>query len=197
MRRFTSMVQLTEGMSVLDLGGTASIWRNVPQPALDITLLNLEYGTSANETAPSHRFQQLVGDACNATAFGDGSFQLVFSNSVIEHVGDAGKRAAFAREVRRLGRSYWIQTPAIWFPIEPHCGMPFWWFYPKRLRAWFITSWRKKLPAFTEFIEGTDIVSKAEMRRLFPEAKILVERLLGVPKSYVAVYSPPTDKPGT
>lgn len=35
-------------------------------------------------------------------------------------------------------------------------------------------------------VEGTDIVSKAEMRQLFPEADIYVERFWGIPKSYVA-----------
>jgi len=57
----------------------------------------------------------------------DGEFDLVFSNSVIEHVGDFERMRQFVHEARRVAKSYWIQTPSKWFPIEPHCGMPFWW----------------------------------------------------------------------
>jgi hypothetical protein len=209
MRRLMSLVPLTEGMEVLDLGGLPPIWAYVPRPSLNITLLNLEYdapaivrdGVGGKPVGPSgpdryqveaHRFQYLVGDACSGTTFQDLSFQLVFSNSVIEHVGGADRRAAFAQEVKRLGKSYWVQTPSKWFPIEAHCGMPFWWFYPAQARAWLIAKWRKKTPAFAEMVEGTDIISKAEMRKLFPKATILVERVLGVPKSYVAYYSQPS-----
>lgn len=211
MKRFMSVVHLTEGMSVLDLGGLPAIWAYVPKPSLDITLLNLDYEAPAIirdgvrgrpagqggqrphrvEAPMAHRFQYLVGDACSGTTFQDASFQLVFSNSVIEHVGNAEKKAAFAHEARRLGRSYWVQTPSKWFPIEAHSGMPFWWFYPERVRAGFIARWRRKTPAFAEMVETTDILTKAEMRKLFPEATILVERVLGVPKSYAACYYQP------
>jgi hypothetical protein len=111
---------------------------------------------------------------------------FVFSNSVIEHVGGAERRAQFAREVRRIGRSYWVQTPSIWFPIEAHSGMPLWWCYPKGMRNWILRRWREKLPAWTDMIEGTTVVKRAELQRLFPDAKIKVERVLGVPKSYIA-----------
>jgi hypothetical protein len=190
MGKFVEAIHLHEGISVLDLGGTASIWASVPSPSINVTLLNLEYGPDLGEAPSSHSFRYLVGDACNVTGFADGSFDLVFSNSVIEHVGDAERRSAFACEVRRLGRGYWIQTPSKWFPIEAHNGMPFWWFYPKRLRTSLIASWRKKLPGWTDMVEGTDIVTRAELRELFPEATILVERVLGMPKSYVAFHPP-------
>jgi hypothetical protein len=209
MKRFMFVVHLTEGMSVLDLGGLPPIWAYVPQPSVNITLLNLDYeapaiirdgvrgrppgpggqGPYRVEAPTAHKFQYLVGDACTGTAFKDASFQLVFSNSVIEHVGNSEKMAAFAHEARRLGRSYWVQTPSRWFPIEAHSGMPFWWFYPERVRAWFIARWRQKMPAFAEMVKGTGILSKAELRKLFPEAEIIVERILGVPKSYAAFYS--------
>ncbi|MBA4797085.1 MAG: methyltransferase domain-containing protein [Rhizobiales bacterium] len=130
------------------------------------------------------------GDACDVAGYNDGSFDVVFSNSVIEHVGDRMARASFAREVQRLGRAYWVQKPCEYFPIEAHNGLPFWWFYPERLRRAFIARWKKKLPEWTEMIEGTDIVSREELQHLFPDGKIIVERFMGLRKSYIVFRNP-------
>jgi ubiquinone/menaquinone biosynthesis C-methylase UbiE len=186
MERFLQIHQIGPGERVLDLGGTPTIWNNVPV-ALNITILNLPPIVCAQQRS-HHFFEYVEGDACDVRDFENRSFAFVFSNSVIEHVGDFEKRAAFAREVRRLGRSYWVQTPCRWFPIEPHCGMPFWWFYPQWLRRLFIERWREKLPAWTEMVDGTTVVSKKELQSLFPEATVLVERVLGMPKSLVASF---------
>jgi len=184
MAYFSRTMRLRDRMSVLDLGGQPMIWDGV-SCTLDITILNLP-GIAMADYSSRHSIRYVEGDACAADAYGHRSFDLVFSNSVIEHVGDAGKRAAFAHEVRRLGRSYWVQTPSKWFPIEAHCGMPFWWFYPQWLRAHLIERWRGKLPAWTEMVEGTTVLTRGELERLFPEAAIWVERWFGMPKSYVA-----------
>lgn len=169
---------------ILDLGGTPSIWRHVPVP-LDVTLLNLP-GQLPRAEAGHHAFTYVEGDACRADRFPDQSFDLVFSNSVIEHVGPAEKQEQFAREVLRLGRSYWIQTPSRWFPLEAHCGMPGWWFYPPSLREALLRRWRRKLPAWTEMVESTRVLSIARLRELFPGCRIRVEYACGFPKSYVA-----------
>lgn len=133
--------------------------------------------------ASHHKIRYIDGDACAVEGFAERSFDIVFSNSVIEHVGPADKQAEFAREVRRLGHSYWVQTPSKWFPIEAHCGMPFWWFYPASVRRYAIERWRKKLPAWTEMVEGTTVLTKSDLQGLFPEATILVETSFGMPKS--------------
>lgn len=161
------------------------IWDSVPL-RLDITIVNLPGGVCKQETR--HNIRYFEGDACEIKDFAERSFDSVFSNSVIEHVGPADKQVKFAREVRRLGQSYWVQTPSKWFPIEAHCGMPFWWFYPATLRHYFIERWRKKLPAWTQMVEETTVLTEGDLRRLFPEATILVERLFGIPKSYIAYF---------
>jgi SAM-dependent methyltransferase len=168
---------------ILDLGGLPAFWADVPQP-LDVTILNLP-GTVHETPVSHHRFTYVEGDACDVRQFADRSFDVVFSNSVIEHVGDVDRQAAFAREVLRLGRRYWVQTPSKYFPIEAHCGMPGWWFYPRAVRERFIRRWREKLPAWTEMIEGTRVLSKARLRELFPGGRMRTERLVGWPKSYV------------
>jgi hypothetical protein len=186
MHSYLILVGVKQGMSVLDLGGQPMIWESVPFP-LEVTILN-KPGIAKIASASQHQFRYIEGDACNVVGFSAQSFDCVFSNSVIEHVGASDKQADFAREVRRLGKSYWVQTPSKWFPIEAHTGMPFWWFYPAKLRQRLIARWRQKLPAWTVMIEETSVVSKAELQQLFPEATILVENVFGIPKSYAAYY---------
>jgi Methylase involved in ubiquinone/menaquinone biosynthesis len=110
---------------MLDLGGTRGVWENGPVRIARIDLLNSDARLEGT----------MVGDAC-ALPFADGSYDIVFSNSTIEHVGDWERQEAFAREARRVGRALWIQTPARenWF--EPHYLAPFVHWLPRRWRRW-------------------------------------------------------------
>jgi SAM-dependent methyltransferase len=184
MSAFVSHMNVVENATVLDLGGQPMIWSSVT-PKLNITILNLP-GIAHQQYTSHHNITYVEGDACNVVGYESKSFDIVFSNSVIEHVGDGIKQAEFAREVVRLGRSYWVQTPSRHFPIEAHSGMPFWWLYPERLRQYFIARWRRKLPAWTEMVEGTRVLDLSRLRVLFPDATMKTERLLAIPKSYVA-----------
>jgi hypothetical protein len=184
MSTFMSRMNVPENARILDLGGQPMIWSSV-DVKLNVTILNLP-GIAHRHFESNHTITYVEGDACDVAGYGDNSFDIVFSNSVIEHVGDDHMQLRFAREVMRLGRSYWVQTPAKYFPIEAHCGMPFWWFYPRRLQQYFITRWRRKLPAWTEMVEGTRVLDMSRLQALFPKATIKTERLLGIPKSYVA-----------
>jgi hypothetical protein len=196
MENFMRMLDIKPGTRVLDLGGSTSIWENVPVP-LDITILNLPGAIPSSELdsfdagTGIHKFHYIEGDACNVQCFPDRSFDLTFSNSVIEHVGPQEKQEAFAREAVRLGKSYWVQTPSAWFPIEAHTGMPFYWFYPEQVRAWLLRRSLKKLPAWwTEYIAETRVLSRRTMVELFPNARVHVEFFLGLPKSYIAYSAP-------
>jgi hypothetical protein len=183
MRSFAQITRVRDGMTVLDLGGQPMIWDSISTP-LNVTILNLpDIAVSAH--ASKHQIRYVEGDACRVEGVGERPFDIVFSNSVIEHVGAADKRAAFANEVRRLGKSYWVQTPTMWFPIEAHNGMPFWWFYPARLRQRLIERWRKKLPAWTQMVEDTTVLTRAELQHLFPDAAIKLEYAFLLPKSYI------------
>jgi hypothetical protein len=193
MKKFLGILEITPGTRVLDLGGAPSIWAHVPLP-LDITLLNLpgtasfgEFEILKDPALKHHTFHVVEGDACHVEQFGDRSFDLVFSNSVIEHVGPPKNQAEFAREVLRLGKSYWVQTPSKWFPIEAHSGMPLYWFYPEWMRAALMRSWRKKVPSWwLDYIDTTRVLSRRRMAELFPNGHTLVEYFFGFPKSYVS-----------
>jgi len=186
MQLFARLMRAAAGTSILDLGGEPEFWNSFGA-RLEIIVLNLP-GIAKTEVSSHHAMRCIVGDACNVVGFADRQFDIAFSNSVIEHVGPAAKQEAFAHEVRRLGKSYWVQTPSRWFPIEAHCGMPFWWFYPAVVRKFFLERWRRKLPSWTEMVEGTTVLARRDLKRLFPEATIVIERFCGIPKSYIAYF---------
>ncbi len=184
---FARTMNLKPGMKVIDLGGSRMIWQFIDTP-LDITLLNISYDyeiATPTSRVSHHKFTVIRGDACK-TDLPSQSFDLAFSNSVIEHVGSRERRAAFAMQARRLAPKYWVQTPAKYFPIEAHTGMPFWWYYPESVRQRLIKKWRQELPDWTEMVEGTTLVERSELQEIFPDAAIFTERALGIVKSYAA-----------
>ena len=185
---FIASIALNPHDRVLDLGGSVDTWAMIDIP-LNVTILNLP-GHTHRKSAARHNISYVEGDACDVKEFSRGDFDVIFSNSVIEHVGPKDRQLAFAQQVLKFETRYWIQTPAIWFPIEAHCGMPFWWFYPQSWRQHFIRKWRDDLPDWTEMVEHTRCLKHGDLVAMFPEAKITTERLLGIPKSYIAWRGP-------
>lgn len=186
MQLFVRTIKPTTGMRVLDMGGQPAIWDHV-RPSLRITCLNLP-GIIDKGHQTHHQIQYLEGDACSMPYFKRGDFDIIFSNSVIEHVGGQEKQLAFTAEVQRLSDTYWVQTPCKYFPIEAHCGMPFWWFYPSALKLYFLRHWSKKLPAWTEMVSETTVITKKDLRKFFPKSSIITEWLI-FPKSLIAYSS--------
>lgn len=184
MEQLNAVMQLRTGTRVLDLGGQPQIWNFIETP-LDIVILNLPGVAAPPPLQSVHQFQYVEGDGCNVEKYADKSFEFVFSNSVIEHVGDKDRQRAFASEIRRLADKYWVQTPSIWFPVEAHTGMPFWFVLPEFVRGRFIKSWEKSLPDWTEMVKGTTVIKKGEMHDYFPGASVITERKFGIPKSYI------------
>src|SRR5262249_36578323 len=109
---------------VLDLGGVFEYWQALEDlwqdRPLHFTLVN-----PCSEPVADKRFISLRGSACDLREFHDNAFDVVHSNSVIEHVGLWSSQREMAREVRRLAPRYFVQTPYFWFPFEPHLRTPF------------------------------------------------------------------------
>jgi hypothetical protein len=190
MALFLTVMQPVPGTKILDMGGQPAIWDHVDLP-LNLTFLNLPGSFREYHQSSHHRMTYIEGNACSMPYFQPGDFDIVFSNSVIEHVGNFGKRFEFTQEVIRLSKKYWIQTPSQLFPIEAHCGMPFWWFYPKALRSRYIKLWELNLSDTSSFwlpelMNSTVAVTVDELRTLLPGCQIKYERLIGVPKSIIA-----------
>lgn len=86
-----------------------------------ITALGLHDGAVFRERYPHIPYVQ--GDAC-ALPFDDGAFDIVFSNAVIEHVGDRERQRRFVSEALRVGRRVFLTTPDRRFPVEVHTRLP-------------------------------------------------------------------------
>ena len=183
MRMFCDKVRVSPGDRILDLGGHPDIWNHVDIP-LRITIVNLP-GCVVEKSIKQHQMTFLEGDACDLQGFAPDDFDIVYSNSVIEHVGPLEKQTEFAAQVKKFNAKFWVQTPSKWFPIEAHCGMPLWWFYPESWRKHILDRWSPKLPDWTEMVRGTRVLEISLLRSLFPQAKLSTERFLGWPKSYV------------
>jgi SAM-dependent methyltransferase len=178
-RKMVARSGMTSTTTVLDVGGAELLWDYSPV-APKLILLNIDpllKGTTAN---------QVVADGCRLP-FADGAFDFVCSNSVIEHVSD---HDAFAQEIARVGRKFYVQTPNKWFPIEPHLITP--------LIHWLPLAWRRRLlrrctvwgliskpskEAVDDFLATTHLLGVRDMRRLFPGAVLEKERFLGLTKS--------------
>jgi SAM-dependent methyltransferase len=199
MRRFLRAFPDAGKSRILDVGGTAEIWQLTPGAAGRVVLLNMPSAAAERTSAAA---EVVHGDGCRLP-FADAAFDIVFSNSVIEHVGDAEAQARFAAEIRRTGRSYWVQTPNRWFPIEMHLLTPFVHLLPRNWRAFIVrrfTVWQwihrpgadRKRFYIEHFISDIRLLSAAQMKELFPDAVILRERFLLFTKSLVA-YRPPSN----
>lgn len=132
-----------------------------------------------------HTFHLIEGDATNLENFEDNNFDIAFSNSVIEHVGAQHKQMQLVREITRLAPLYWVQTPAIWFALESHTGIPFWFILPKFVRSQFHKSWSRRYPEWNIMVLGTTVISRSTLKKYFPEAQFWTEKLFMLPKSYI------------
>jgi hypothetical protein len=192
MQRFMRELGITAATRVLDVGGTTEAWEILPvRPR--VTLLNTPRTKGEMEDA----WAWVAGDG-RALPFADGAFDVVFSNSVIEHVGDEASQQRFAREVARVGRAYWVQTPNRWFPVEQHLLTPLVHWLPKRWQRWVVprfTVWSLVARAapdrreyyLTHYLDEVRLLSAGEFTGLFPGARVIRERFCGWTKSLVAV----------
>ena len=115
----------------------------------------------------------------------------------LEYLGTWERQQAFARELRRVGRGLWVQTPARSFPVEPHLLALFVHWLPLRWQRRLVrnfTGWglltRPSQERVDRFLTETRLLGSAEMEALFPDCEIRRERFLGLTKAYVAVRSP-------
>jgi hypothetical protein len=132
----------------------------------------------------------VVGDACEIGNIG--TFDIVFSNSLIEHVGGHERRLRLAELVTVSAPRYWVQTPYRYFPIEPHFVVPGMQFLPLGARAAIAERWhagpRRRPPAEAlRMVEWIELLGIRQLGSYFPQAQIAIERLAGVPKSIIAV----------
>lgn len=182
---FKSLIaSLPRPLHILDVGGKQAFWELMGfiRDDIQITILNTE---PEETTFPN--ITCIVGDARDTREFKDKEFEVVFSNAVIEHVGNLEQQHSMAAEIQRVGKRYIVQTPNRYFPIEPHVLIPFFQFFPLNLKMYIAThtpSWGWKTSHLEE-LSTIRLMSEKELRNLFPRARVYKENFLGLIKSFI------------
>lgn len=179
-------------LKVFDVGGTPDYWEAL-KPALgnlqlEITIANID------DDQPIVGYTKIKSDARSMSGLIDNSFDIIHSNSVIEHVGEYTAQAAMAAEIRRLAPHYFVQTPNFGFPIEPHFRMPFFHWLPETVRASMLLRSKKigfrgaeTLEKAMALVQEIHLLTDRHMANLFPDAEIRRERVGPVVKSLIAI----------
>jgi SAM-dependent methyltransferase len=154
--RFFALTRLPPDARVLDVG-CGSVGLRALEPALDITGVDIA-------ERPDYPGPFLRADPAEGLPYADAQFDLVYCSSVIEHV-PRERRRAFAAELRRVARGWFVQTPAFSFPIEPHSLLPGAHWLPPRVRRAY---WRLGASGTWEEIE---LLRRAEIEALFGPAR--------------------------
>lgn len=192
-RLFRELIQpLERPVRVLDVGGDEAFWASISPSArsgLDIVVLNQRSPRASHGSGLSF----IEGDARDMSALSNRDFDVVFSNSVIEHVGGRRDQERMANEVMRVGRHYFVQTPNRFFPIEPHFLVPGFQFLPVDLRVALVRrmdlGWKGQIANAERAraaVLSLRLLSAREMGELFPMATLHRERVFGLTKSLIA-----------
>ncbi len=194
-KRFKVFFKLTANIqkpiTILDLGGEQSFWEVMGlagDPDYQVVLLNIQ-----QQPTTYANIQAISGDVTDLQGFSEQSFDLLFSNSVIEHLGSYENQKKMAQEVLRVGKHFYIQTPNRNFPLEPHFLVPFFQFFPASLQILLVQKfdlgWYPRIPDRTQarqFIRSHRLLTKKEMLTLFPGCSLYQERFFGLVKSFIA-----------
>jgi len=182
--------RLPKPLHILDVGGYEIFWENIGfqnSGEVKIVLLNL-----TKEETKSRNIKSVIGDATDLSVYKKNSFDIVFSNSVIEHLYTSENQKKMADEVMRVGKYHFIQTPNKYFFIEPHYILPYFQFVPKTFKYFILTKtkfsrmryWEKDVAE--QYIEEIRLLSLNKMKKLFPKSQIRKEKFLGMNKSFIA-----------
>ena len=188
LRLFYSLFKPTENETLLDVGGSPYFWslcRELGFPVPRVTILNLGIAPSGLDPLTGW----IVGDA-RQLPFADRSYDYIFSNSVIEHVGSEESQMKMADEIRRVGCNYFVQTPDRYFPFESHLLTPFihWMppcIYARLVPRFTVRHWLNGSPEDDATLAGIRLFDRRRLQSLFPDGRIFVERSMGFSKSLI------------
>ena len=196
MELLSELAPLETADRILDLGGQidegsdGQLLETYPHPER-LTAVNLTLEHVRRIRSQAAKVRVLAADACRLP-FPDDAFDLVYSNAVIEHVGDWAAQQAMAREIMRVGRSWFITTPNRWFPFEFHTRLP--------LVSWLPADWMATAARIYSYnhvrgryqsgiVDQIRLITARELGRLFPGSRILPVRVTIWPETLVAFGS--------
>jgi len=181
---FLQTLNISKTDTIIDIGGYEGIWEGTGLES-QVTLLNLTFG----ENKPNMKY--IEGNACDMHMIEDQAFDVAFSNSVIEHVGKNNEQELFAKEVQRIAKKYWIQTPYKHFPIEPHLLFPLFQYFPSGLQSFIGKRWpyshlKKYNLDIPDELARLKLLTKSRLKGLFNDGKLHQEKYAGWTKSIIA-----------
>jgi hypothetical protein len=195
------IAKLPRPIRVVDLGGGADMWQRwgfTERDGLKITLVN------HHEDDVTHRLpldsvlfiSERILDAREIRSADLRHFDLVFSNSMLEHLPTRADQTELARKIVQCGRPYFVQVPNKYSLIDPHFphpAVPFFATYPRELQARLLSLHKFGSGSRSPTVAAARLrfslylpLGRSDMRRLFPNAEIVTERSLGIPMSLVA-----------
>jgi SAM-dependent methyltransferase len=204
---FREIFNLDDGTRILDLGSNSgtnihAVLEGTPVSPQNIYIADIERDM-VERGAREFGFQPVLIGENGKLPFPDGYFDIVYCSSVIEHVTvpknevwttKSGKRfreqslthqREFAREIRRVGRQFFVQTPYRWFVIESHSWLPFVGWMPRELIVPILKHSRKFWPKWT--VPNWYLLNKRQLASMFEGAEIRDEKWCGLTKSIMAV----------
>ena len=193
-RTFTEIIRPGPDLRVLDVGFCNQetvetdnfIEKHYPYPRM-LTALGTETPTIFRDRYPEVNCIQYDG---TTFPFRNASFDVCWSNAVIEHVGDSAAQLRFLREISRVAQQAFITTPNKFFPIEVHTRTPLLHLLPKPV----FDSYLRKIGKAWATGEYMNLLSLGDLRRLLHEAgindfRILKNKLLGFTLDFVVVMN--------
>ena len=183
---------------ILDIGGTFDYWRMnhqyIPNGLIsEIDVVNLPPVDNRMELLGGIKINVYSGNALDKATLHLEKYDIVYSNSVIEHVGNLSAQSKMASMIKEIGTYYWIQTPAKSFPLEPHFYFPFFPYLPLDVRTFlhqnFKLGFMGREPIWLKAriaCEETRLLSRRELLAIFNDCRIIKERIILLCKSYTA-----------
>ena len=177
---------------ILDVGGTDDYWNQI----------NLIFGTNfqpiinniSKDELNQSNFSGIVDDGKCLSSVKDNTFDIAYSNSVIEHLSTFEEQQEMVDNLQRVAQYYFVQTPAFIFPFEPHFLFPFFHWLPKKVRMLLVykfnLGWFERCKNQMEaenLVDSIRIMKKKELKLIFGNAKIITERFFLIPKSYMVM----------
>lgn len=192
-RRFLREFNITPDLKILDVGfsereySATDNYLEKHYPYLgQVTAVGIDHAEEFKQRYPAVRAVTYDGQTL---PFSDGQFDIVWSNAVLEHVGDAAAQVQFLKELCRVGQRGFITTPNKLFPFEIHTRIPLLHYLPKPYFDWILRKIGKGWAAG----DYMRLLSERELRQMLSRAnitnyRIIKNRLVGFTLDFVVVF---------
>lgn len=181
-RLFLKMLNPSSDDRILDAGAEKGLYfeekyvwkKNIV--ALDINRNNL--------VLLKRKYREVLviqGDVCNLP-FKDNSFDIIFSNAVIEHVGNSERQMEFAKEIMRVGKKWFVTTPNRFFPFELHVYLPFIHYFPQKIQKYIMEN------IYPGETWNVNLLTASKTRNLFQGSTIVKQKITIWSETIIAYY---------